>query len=440
MGDKKNLLLMLVQRSWQGLSGLITLILITTNLSPTYQGWYYTFASLAALFYVFDFGLSNAIIHTSSHFFSDLKWGKDGRIKGKNSLIFLSFLSQSVKKYLSLSLLFCFFVLPLGIIFFYYSNSTHLIKINNWIAPWISLVIFTSFNASLTPYLSVIEGSGKLKEILLIRLYSSIAGSIAIWYLIINNGNLWSLTALPVTTLLFSFFWLLRNKKQLIIKKREKHNLYNWKYEISSFRTQIGITSLSAYIYSQIFIPILFFIEGPKIAGQMGVSLTIAGMLGVLSQSWITSQVPDLGKAVAKKEWLKVDVFFKKSIIHLTVFYSLCSLLVLLCYWFIIPQEYKKRMLETFPFIGILMSVFINQLLWSFSTYLRIFKKEPFAGISLISILISIPLAFIGTYKYSVNGTIISIIFVQLFFSISMSIYILKKIRHSIKANNIKNK
>ena len=232
MSDKKNLLLMLVQRAWQGLSGLITLILITMNLSPTYQGWYYTFASLAALFYVFDFGLSNAIIHTSSHFFSDLKWGKDGRIKGKNSLIFLSFLSQSVKKYLSLSLLFCFFVLPLGIIFFYYSNSAHLIKINNWIAPWISLVIFTSFNASLTPYLSVIEGSGKLKEILLIRLYSSIAGSIAIWYLIINNGNLWSLTALPVTTLLFSFFWLLRNKKQLIIKKREKHNLYNWKYEI----------------------------------------------------------------------------------------------------------------------------------------------------------------------------------------------------------------
>jgi O-antigen/teichoic acid export membrane protein len=434
MGDKKNLLLMLAQRSWQGLSGLITLILITINLSPTYQGWYYTFASLAALFYVFDFGLSNAIIHTSSHFFSDLKWGKDGKVVGKNSLIFLSFLSQSVKKYLYLSLLFCFLVLPVGIIFFYYSNSTHLIQINNWIAPWISLVILTSFNAALTPYLSVIEGSGKLKEILLIRLYASIAGSIAIWYLLTNNGNLWSLTALPITTLLFSICWLIRNKKQLIIKKNTKHTQYDWKSEISSFRTQIGITSLSAYFYSQVFIPILFFVEGPKIAGQMGVSLTIAGMLGVLSQSWITSQMPDLGKAAAKKEWLKIDIFFKKSIIHLAIFYSLSSLLVLLFYVYLIPQEYKLRMLETLPFIGILVSVFINQILWGLSSYIRSFKKELFGAISLISILISTPFAFIATYKYSVNGTILSVIFVQLFFSIPTSLYLLNKFKGNIKA------
>ena len=426
---------MLAQRSWQGLSGLITIILITINLSPTYQGWYYTFASLAALFYVFDFGLSNAIIHTSSHFFSDLKWGKDGRVIGKNSLIFLSFLSQSAKKYVYLSLLFCFLVLPLGIIFFYHSNSTHLIKINNWIVPWISLIIFTSFNAGLTPYLSVIEGSGKLKEVLLIRLYASITGSIAIWYLLINNGNLWSLTALPVTTLLFSFFWLFRNKKRIIFKKNKKHNLFDWKSEISSFRTQIGITSLSTYFYSQIFIPILFFVEGPKIAGQMGVSLTIAGMLGVLSQSWITSQIPELGKTAAKKEWLKVDIFFKKSFIHLAIVYSLSSLFLLLIYLFLIPKEYKLRMLETLPFIGVLISVFLSQVLWSFSSYIRSFKKEPFAAISLISILISTPLAFIGTYKYSVNGTILSIIFVQLFFSIPISIYILKNITRNIKAN-----
>jgi O-antigen/teichoic acid export membrane protein len=433
MGDKKNLLLMLAQRSWQGLSGLITLILITINLSPTYQGWYYTFASLAALFYVFDFGLSNAIIHTSSHFFSALKWGKDGKVVGKNSLIFLSFLSQSIKKYLYLSLLFCFLVLPVGAIFFYQSNSSHLIQINNWIAPWISLVILTSLNGTLTPYLCIIEGSGKLKEILLIRLYASIAGSIAIWYLLINNWNLWSLTALPFTTLLFSFFWLFRYKKKIILKKNKKYNLFDWKSEISSFRTQIGITSLSIYFYSQILIPILFFVEGPKIAGQMGVSLTIAGMLGVLSQSWIAYQIPDLGKAAAKKDWLSVHLFFKKSITLLSIFYFLSSLLALMFYSFFMPQEYKLRMLEIWPFIGILVSVFVSQILWSFSVYIRSFGKELFGTVTLISILISTPLALIGTYKYSVNGTILCIIFVQLFFSIPISLYILNNFKRNLK-------
>lgn len=436
MGDKKNLILMLAQRSWQALSGLITLILITKNLSPTYQGWYYTFASLAALFYVFDFGLSNVIIHTSSHFFSDLKWGKNGKIIGKNSSVFFSFLSQSVSKYIYLSSFFCFLILPLGIVFFHYSNGIHLIKINNWIAPWLTLIILSSLNAGLSAYFSVIEGSGKLKEILLIRLYTSIIGSIFCWVLLINNCNLWSLTALPATTLLFSFFWLLRNKKELLSRKKRKSELFNWDAEISSFRIKIGLTSLSGYFYSQIFIPILFFIEGPKMAGQMGVSLTIAGMLGVLSQSWITYQIPDLGKAAARREGSKVDIFFKKSITHLSIFYLLSSLLILLFYLFFTPQEYKLRMLETWPFIGILISIFINQILWSLSTYVRSFREELFGAISLISILISTPLAFIATYRYSVNGTVISVILVQLIFSIPLSLYILKKFKYKINTNS----
>ena len=232
---------------------------------------------------------------------------------------------------------------------------------------------------------------------------------------------------------MFSFFWLFRYKKKIILKKNKKYNLFDWKSEIASFRTRIGITSLSTYFFSQILIPILFFVEGPKIAGQMGVSLTIAGMLGVLSQSWVTYQIPNLGKAAAKKDWLSVNLFFKKSIIRLSIFYSLSSLLVLIFYSFYMPAEYKLRMLEIWPFIGILVSVFISQILWSFSTYIRSFREELFSKVTLISILISIPLAFIGTYKYSVNGTILCIISVQLFFSIPISLYILKNFKRSLK-------
>ncbi len=237
------------------------------------------------------------------------------------------------------------------------------------------------------------------------------------------------MSALPATTILFSFFWLLRNKKELLSRKKRKSELFNWDAEISSFRIKIGLTSLSGYFYSQIFIPILFFIEGPKMAGQMGVSLTIAGMLGVLSQSWITYQIPDLGKAAAMKEVLKINIFFKKSITHLSIFYFLGSLLIILFYLFFTPEEYKLRMLEVLPFIGVLISIFINQILWSLSSYVRSFKEEVFGPISLISILISTPLAIIATNRFSVTGTILSIILVQLFFNIPLSIFILKKFK-----------
>jgi O-antigen/teichoic acid export membrane protein len=415
---------MLIQRSWQGLSGLFTLILIAKNLSPTYQGWYYTFATLSALFYVFDLGLSNVIIHTSSHFFADLKWLQDGKVKGNKSLVFYSFLFQSTNKYLYLSLLFCSLTIPLGILFFQHANSIHLIKIDNWLFPWIILIVLSSLNAVLSPYLSIVEGSGKLKEILWLRLSSSIIGSIACWYLLTNNGKLWSLISLPLITLMLSYLWLLRYKRSLIIKKNKDSGLFKWTEEISPFQWQVGLTSLSAYLSSQIFIPILFYIDGAKIAGQTGISLTIANMLCLLAQSWVTYQIPDLGRAAAKKEWAKLNKAFDKSLIYSAAFYLLSSSALFIFFLFFIPEEYKSRMLPNWSFIGILASVFLNHIVWILSSHIRSFKKEPFALISLISILITFPLAIYGTYKYSVNGAIICIIFVQLFFSIPATFYI----------------
>jgi O-antigen/teichoic acid export membrane protein len=433
MDNNKNLLLMLAQRSWQGLSGLFTLILITGYLTPTYQGWYYTFATLSALFYIFDLGLSNVIIHTSSHFFADLKWQQDGKVTGNKSLVFYSFLSQSINKYLYLSLFFCSLTIPFGIIFFQYANSIHLIKIENWLFPWIVLIVLSSLNAILSPYLSIVEGSGKLKEILWIRLYSSIIGCIGCWYLLTNNGNLWSLITLPLATLMFSFFWLLQNKRSLIVKKNKDSGLFKWKNEILPFQWQVGLTSLSAYLSSQIFIPVLFYIDGAKIAGQTGVSLTIANMLCLLAQSWVTYQIPELGQAAAKKEWAKLNKAFNKSLIYSAAFYLISSSALFIFFLFFMPAEYTSRMLPKWPFIGILASVFLNHIVWIFSSHIRSFKKEPFALISLVSILITFPLAVFGTYKYSVNGTIICIIFVQLFFSVPASIYIWNNFKTSFK-------
>ena len=49
-------------RTWNILSGALTIILIAHFVSPTEQGYYYTFASLVSLQVVFELGFSLVIL------------------------------------------------------------------------------------------------------------------------------------------------------------------------------------------------------------------------------------------------------------------------------------------------------------------------------------------------------------------------------------------
>lgn len=137
MSDRKSLVILFSQRSWQALSGLVSLILITKFLSPTDQGWYYTFSSFAALYTLFDFGLSTTLIQISSHLFAKVLWGFNGLPVGKNSRNIICFIRQSASIYLKISLLFFIVILPLGILLFR-SNSNSISPNNyNWLPSWI---------------------------------------------------------------------------------------------------------------------------------------------------------------------------------------------------------------------------------------------------------------------------------------------------------------
>ena len=50
--------MVLAQRAWQAVAGVITLAFVAHFLSPVEQGYFYALASLAALYMALDMGLS----------------------------------------------------------------------------------------------------------------------------------------------------------------------------------------------------------------------------------------------------------------------------------------------------------------------------------------------------------------------------------------------
>ena len=134
--------LIVVQRLWQGLAGLLTVLIIATTLTRDQQGWYYTFVSIAALYSIFEMGLSTAILQMTAQMFVKLHWLDGGRVEGELGSEFRSFHSASVQVFALVSIAFLAISFAVGMYVFEYRASLNVAR-TVWLYPWHFLVIFT---------------------------------------------------------------------------------------------------------------------------------------------------------------------------------------------------------------------------------------------------------------------------------------------------------
>jgi len=438
MSDHKSLLILLTQRLWQALSGLITIILITKFLSPSDQGWFYTFSSFAALYILFDLGLSTTLIQISSHLFARAQWGSNGLPNGIGSKNIICFIRQSISIYLKKTFLFFIVILPLGILFFTGHSNAMSPTDEIWLPSWIFLAFSTSLNFMILPFTSILEGSGRTKEIFSLRLINTVIGSIGCWILLILGFNLLAVASMSITSAAVTFYWLISSQKELIkssFKKRDK--VFNWRTEVWPMQWKLSITSTTWYLSSQVYVPIIFYFHGAIIAGQLGVTLTIFNMIGLLAQSWITHQIPSMGKAVAQKNWEIFENLFFTNFLKSIAFYIACITILVGGYLILLPNDFKSRLLPLNGMLGVCAIVFFNHLIWAITSQLRSFKKEPFVWITILSLFMTLPLAIFSAYKYSTDGVIFSILSIQILFTVPLSIASWRQNNKKLKLINL---
>lgn len=417
----------ILQRTSQALLGVATLILLTYFLSPIQQGWYYSFISLASLFTIFDLGLSALLLQLSSHYFICNEWGKNGMVIGKNKDQFISLLSQSLRVYIKLGVGFCLIMIPAGLFFFGY-KSNHTSEIAHWQFSWIILVIATTLNIFLFPFLSVVEGSGLIKEVYIIRLMQGLFGSLTCWIVLIFGGSLWAAALSSLVGFLIGISWLFYKKPILLFDAWNSNQpRINWSIEVWPLQWRYGLSWLSGYLLTQIYTPIIFHYHGPELAGQMGLSLTLANMLGILAQSWIARGVPSMAQAVSQKNWQSFDKIFRRDFIVSVAFYLLGVFAFCFLYHLISGTKYSERVLSFLPFLGLLVVVLINHVNGALAAHLRSYKKEPLVWVSLAGTVLTVPISFISAAYYSVSGVVGSILLVQLLLTLPLSVYLWAK-------------
>lgn len=393
----------------QAVGGLITILVMSNNLTNVEQGYYYTFGSILAIQIFFELGLSNIISQFVAHENSHLQWENSLLITPPNdSTSRLSHLLRFTLKWFSLIALFLFFTL-LYSGFYFFTNFGNQYQGIVWHIPWIMMSLMTSLSFIVSPILAYLEGLGKVKDVAVIKLLQQFIQLILTITFFSIGFRLYSLPFALTISFLVIPIWLFKSSIYQILLNiwhKKSYIKVNYFKEIFPYQWKIALSWISGYFIFQIFNPVLFATEGAKIAGQMGMTLAVLNSIYSLCFSWITTKISILSTYIAKKDFINLDILFNKTLFVSSLLNAGLLVIFFVCLVFIRENNIKingkvfaERFLSYIPLIFMIIPIFLNHIVGSLATYMRCFKKEPMLLQSIVSgILCSLSTVILGNY------------------------------------------
>ena len=430
---------------WMFVSGPVSTLLIAVYFSAAVQGYYFTFATLLALQVFVELGLGTVTQQFASHEWSHLSLNDDGVIIGDSkSIEKLSNITRiSVKWFLNASII-LFIGLSLGGYFFFGSTENYNV---NWLFPWISLSILTSFNILIVPFWYILEGCNQVKILYKFKFLQGLLLNLIVWSSIFFGAGLWTTVISSFFTFAFALIFLyIKYKlffKKLLFSNTTKE-IINWKNDIFPMQFRIAVSWISGYFSFSLFTPILFKFQGPIIAGQFGMTWAIVGVFGSIANSWLAPKIPQFAMFIAKKNYSSLDKLFWKLVRIIFIIVTSLSLFFIIFLLILHQLNYpiaiklSTRFLDILPVIFFMLAQILITTSTPFSAYMRAHKKEPLMFLSLLSaVLISLSTFISGKY-YSVLEMSIGYFVVNMFL-IPVVIYLWYNFRSREILKNIDN-
>ena len=391
------------QRTWQAAAGIVTLVFVAHFLSPVEQGYFYTLVSIAALHMAFDMGLSAILVQFAAREFASVTLGAVGAVEGLAPHRLLALVRLSFRWYGFAAVLFLL-VYPACVA---YLGSVQVVLPYDWRGPWAALVCATAAGFVFLPALAIAEGCGCVVEVYAVRLAQGVGGSLAAWLALALGGGLYAV-AMPAGVGAFvAACWLFWRRRGMVVQAfRSMDGSFRWGHEIWPIQWRIGASWLAGYAVVLMHVPLLFRTQGPVVAGQMGVSMTVANMLSLLALSWVTARIPSMATAVSKRDWVQLDhiywLAFKASC--LTFLAGAAGFLVLRFTLDLTP--YGARFLPLAQCAGLLLAMGFYHVSGLFAAYLRAHLREPFLWPSLVGALLTAAAAIWVAPQWGAAGVV----------------------------------
>jgi len=391
--------IVVLQKITQAATGFVTAVLVTYFLSLEEQGYYYAIGSILSGYVLLDLGLSGLLVQISARMFPSLDFGPGGHVvpDGTARSSFLSMVAWSRRWYVKAGLA-ALVLIPIGFLYFSFANpgSTGM----NWQWPWVFVVISVALSLPGYPVLSIIEGTGRVTEVYLIRLGHYVLGALGAWVLLAGGLGLYAPAMAAISVALVANGWLYLRYRHLLAPNGAAASGFSWREQVWPLQRKVALSWLASYVFLYSPTLVVFYFLDPARAGQLGLSIVVANLLGSVCASWMIAKIPLITQLVA--QGLVVDsrrLFlreFKKAFVLMFLAYGIGVLFVAWAADFPIA----RRILSIFE-LSLLFGVFlIFHSAGMFAVYFRARGRDSLAFPTLALTVISLVVAC-GVAKYS---------------------------------------
>lgn len=302
----------LLQKGWQALSGFITALLVTHFLTPDEQGYYYAIGSLLSGYVLFDLGLSGLLVQISARMFSGLKLDEVGQIlpDGDEKLAFLALVNWARRWYFKAGLL-TLLLIPLGFLYFTYAKPG--LHGSQWQLPWVLVAVSVAISMRAYPALSIVEGAGHVAEAYLVRLGHYTVGAFLAWFLLATGLGLYAPAMAPLSVALVTLLWVRSRHRSLFLANTYAETTFPWRETVWPLQRKVALSWLASYVFLYSPTLVIFYFQGAKLAGRLGLSIVVANLLGSLSASWLVAKVPRITHLVVQNQEVESNRLFGKE-------------------------------------------------------------------------------------------------------------------------------
>lgn len=380
-------------------TGAVSMVLIVKFLTTEAQGFAYTFGSILGISVFLELGFSQNILQFAAHEFSKLQFDGKGRLAG-DACAFSRFTSLgrlSFKYYAVASVGFFFAAVFGGLWFFSYRNAVDFV----WRVPWVIACVSSALALLLNPCWSLLQGCNQIAEIERFRFVNSLLGFFAMSCGLMMGGGLFAVVAPSVVNIIVSVFYLSWRWKHFFRMFLDKPTAdqVSWLREIWPFQWRIAISWISGYFIFSAITPVVFRVSGAAAAGRVGFTLQLLRTVCGLAASWSSTKIPLFGILVARREWEELaGVWRKATLMTVAVSAVGCVGAIVAMYVIaIVAPSFSTRYSGTQVAVLLGTSLVLQNLISGYGYYLRAFKKEPFALLSVCQAALSFGMVLVLT-------------------------------------------
>ena len=402
-------------RAWMAASGLVTLAVVGRSLSPTEQGYYFTFESLINLRVVAELGLSQVIVQVASHQLARLGWTPDGLLDGDGPARerLAKLLREGLRWYAWVGATLGVLLAAGGHLFFRSGSPTDVA----WALPWLALSAVTAAHFLVLPLMALLEGLGQVAQVMRLRLLDALVSYVLLWFALKHGAGLWALPFFYLSSLIIQASWLTVRRRHVlreIWRAHERSYEDFWRREVLPFQWRLGVSWLSGYLVFHLLTPLVFLLAGPVDAGRIGMSLVAAQGVLTIGISVMRANAPTLGRLIAAQDWPHLGRVWRRTLqqtLAITALGSVMIPLLGLALEAYLPA-FAQRVLPSQLLAVLAVATVINGATQATAVYLRAYREEPLMWASVGVAALSVPLNLLAIRFLGPAGTCLAFLLV----------------------------